>query len=111
MDVDVISLRHTCSLLDTTNFVYRIFIDLEKVFDTVNHNILCDKLNYYNLCGNIKKVMKYTENRKQYASLNGTNSHVKHVSPDVPQGSLLGPLLFLLYIQIRLTYLMSLIYR
>ena len=87
------------SLLDSTNFVCGIFIDLEKAFDTVNHNILCDKLNYYGLRGNVNKLMKsYLENRKQYVSINGFNSHVNHISCGVPQGSSLGPLLFLIYI-------------
>ena len=69
------------SLLDSTNFVCGTFIDLEKAFDTVNHNILCDKLNYYGLRGNVNKLMKsYIENRKQYVSINGFNSHVNHIS-------------------------------
>ena len=59
------------SLLDSTNFVCGIFIDLEKAFDTVSHNILCDKLNYYGLRGIVNKLMKsYLENRKQYVSIN-----------------------------------------
>ena len=87
------------SLLDSTNFVCGIFIDLEKAFDTINHNILCDKLNYYGLRGNVNKLMKsYLENRKQYVSINGFNSHVNYISCGVPQGSSLDPLLFLIYI-------------
>ena len=87
------------SLLDSTNFVCGIFIDLEKAFDKVHHNILCDKLNYYCLRGNVNKLMKsYLENRKQYVSINGFNSHVNHISCGVPQGSSFGPLLFLIYI-------------
>ena len=72
---------------------------MEKAFDTVNHKILCDKLDFYGLRGNINKLLQsYLSNRKQYVSLNGFDSEVKDVNCGVPQGSSLGPLLFLLYI-------------
>ena len=44
------------SLLDSTNFVAGVFVDLENAFDTVNHNILCDKLNYYGRRGCVNKL-------------------------------------------------------
>ena len=60
------------SLLDDTQFVCGIFIDLEKAFDTVNHEILCEKLNYYGLRGNVNKLIQsYLTNRKQFVSING----------------------------------------
>ena len=91
--------EHIRQLLDKGRYVCRIFIDLEKAFDTVNHEILCDKLELYGLRGNINKLLKsYLSNRKQYVSINGFDSEVKDVSCGVPQGSSLGPLLFLLYI-------------
>ena len=72
---------------------------MEKAFDTVNHKILCDKLDFYGLRGNVNKLLQsYLSNRKQYVSLNGFDSEVKDVTCGVPQGSSLGPLLFLLYI-------------
>ena len=87
------------SLLDDTQFVCGIFIDLEKAFDTVNHEILCDKLNYYGLRGNVNKLIQsYLTNRKQFVSINGQDSEIRDINYGVPQGSSLGPLLFLIYI-------------
>ena len=87
------------SLLDDNQFVCGIFIDLEKAFDTVNHNILCDKLNYYGLRGNVNKLIKsYLTNRTQFVTINGQESETRDIICGVPQGSSLGPLLFLIYI-------------
>ena len=87
------------NLLDDGQYVSGIFIDLEKAFDTVNHKILCDKLNYYGLRGNTNKLIQsYLSNRKQYVSINGFDSELKDIDCGVPQGSSLGPLLFLIYI-------------
>ena len=87
------------ALIDTSHYVCGIFIDLEKAFDTVNHKILCDKLNFYGLRGNANKLIKsYLSDRRQYVSINGFDSEVKNVDCGVPQGSSLGPLLFLIYI-------------
>ena len=86
-------------LLDDGQYVCGIFVDLEKAFDTVNHNLLCEKLEYYGLRGNTNKLIKsYLSNRKQYVSLNGFDSEIRDISCGVPQGSSLGPLLFLIYI-------------
>ena len=86
-------------MLDDTQFVCGIFIDLEKAFDTVNHGILCDKLNYYGLRGNVNNLIKsYLTNRKQFVSINGQDSEISDITCGVPQGSSLGPLLFLIYI-------------
>ena len=63
------------NLVDTGLYVCGIFVDLEKAFDTVNHNILCDKLKYYGIRGNVNKLfLSYLTNRKQYVSINGFDS-------------------------------------
>ena len=87
------------TLMDSGHYVCGIFIDLEKAFDTVNHSILCEKLNYYGLRGNVDKLIQsYLSNRWQYVSINDFDSDCRNVSCGVPQGSSLGPLLFLVYI-------------
>ena len=63
------------------------------------HKILCEKLNYYGLRGNVNKLIQsYLTNIRQYVSINGFNSEIKNMYCGVPQGSSLGPLLFLIYI-------------
>ena len=76
-----------------------IFIDLKKAFDTVNHAILLQKLKHYGIRNKALAWFKsYLTNRKQYVSLNGCDSDIKDINCGVPQGSVLGPILFLLYI-------------
>ena len=85
--------------IDNKKYGCGIFIDLRKAFDTVNHDILLKKLEHYGIRGNaLKWFRSYLTNRKQYVSLNGECSESKHITCGVPQGSCLGPLLFLIYI-------------
>ena len=71
-----------------------IFIDLQKAFDTVNHNILINKLNHYGIRGVANNWYKtYLTNRSQYVSIQGLNSEIEQINHGVPQGSVLGPLL------------------
>jgi hypothetical protein len=85
--------------LDEGKVALGIFIDFSKAFDTVNHNILIDKLEHYGIRGIAKDwINSYLSERKQYVTYMGTKSTMKTMKCGVPQGSILGPLLFLLYI-------------
>ena len=85
--------------LDKSEFAVGIFIDLQKAFDTVDHKILLEKLNYYGIRGVANNWFKsYLTNRLQFVSINGFNSDEVMMQFGVPQGSILGPLLFLIYI-------------
>ena len=85
--------------IDGKKLVAGVFIDLEKAFDTVNNSILCNKLNQYGFRGKINDlILSFLSNRRQYVSTNGYDSTERPILFGVPQGSTLGPLLFLLYI-------------
>ena len=76
-----------------------IFIDLSKAFDTINHPILIDKLKYYGLDNNsVQWFHSYLSNRNQLVVIENTFSDKRNISTGVPQGSVLGPLLFIIYI-------------
>ena len=85
--------------LDTGKIVVGVFLDLKKAFDTVDHNILLKKLEKYGIKGNILNWFKsYLSCRKQYVLYNNCKSDIKLITHGVPQGSILGPLLFIVYI-------------
>ena len=85
--------------LDNGDKVIGIYLDFSKAFDTVNHDILLQKLYYYGIRGNAYEWFKsYLTDRVQYVTYSGVQSSPKKIQCGVPQGSILGPLLFLLYI-------------
>ena len=85
--------------LDSGHFSCGVFIDLQKAFDTVDHEILLNKLTHYGIRGVANQWFKtYITERYQLVSINGFKSTPKLIRFGVPQGSVLGPLLFLIYI-------------
>ena len=85
--------------LDNNNMTCGIFIDLSKAFDTVNHDILIEKLEHYGIRGKaLDLIRSYLNDREQYAIIDKCKSSTKPIRCGVPQGSVLGPLFFILFI-------------
>ena len=85
--------------LEKGDYVLGLFLDFSKAFDTVNHQILFQKLEFYGVRGPALTLFKnYLCNREQYVEYNGVQSRKMCIKCGVPQGSILGPLLFLIYI-------------
>ena len=85
--------------IDQGKYNLVVFLDLGKAFDTVNHEILLKKLEHYGVHGTeLKWFTSYLRDRKQYTVVGAIKSQLGSISHGVRQGSCLGPLLFLVYI-------------
>ena len=85
--------------IDKSYHTVGVFLDLSKAFDTIDHDILLKKLYHYGIRGKaLEWFRSYLKNRKQFVTINGHCSSHQYLDCGVPQGSLLGPLLFIIYI-------------
>ena len=94
-------LNHCAEANNKTNpeYTLAVFCDLSKAFDVIDHTILLDKLNHYGIRGIANNwLQNYLTNRQQYVQLENSKSSLKPIKCGVPQGSILGPLLYLIYV-------------
>ena len=88
-----------CNEVNNKIYSFGIFIDLSKAFDTIDHSLLIKELQHYGVRGIVLDwFVSYLANRSQYVKIDHTSSALLNVSCKVPQGSILGPLLFIIYI-------------
>jgi len=88
----------TMTASDNRKYTMAVFLDLSKAFDTIDHNILLTKLQWYGVRGIVLDWFKsYLHNRTQYVQYNDAKSETQTIPCGVPQGSVLGPLLFIIY--------------
>ena len=84
--------------MDRKEISFSIFLDLSKAFDALNHGILLTKLRYYGIQGiALNWFQSYLTKRSQYVQCNDNSSSIREIETGVPRGSILGPLLFIIY--------------
>ena len=85
--------------LDANEIPISVYLDLSKAFDSLRHNILLDKIKHLGITGLAYKLLQsYLLNRQQYVAFKNCRSDLNFINNGVPQGSILGPMLFLIYI-------------
>ncbi len=85
--------------MDKNETSINIYLDLSKAFVTLDHSILLAKMEYYGIRDNsLKLFQNYLTNRKQYVEFKDIKSDILEINTGVPQGSIRGPLLFIIYI-------------
>ena len=85
--------------IDSDNFMVGIFLDFSRAFDTISQKMLLTKLQYYGIRGTPLCLFEsYLARREQYVCYKSSNSQRLSINTGIPQGSILGPLLFLFYV-------------